>query len=87
MLYEVITVKSYAPAVPGVDASSKGTLIHDVLEAFWSQLRDHETLLSLSAKQLEECVRACTEEVTQKFFAQGDHRPPLRVQEQEKRLV
>ena len=40
----------------GLDAAQRGTLVHDVLEAFWSQVSGLAQLLSLSEQEVSESI-------------------------------
>lgn len=40
----------------GLDAAGRGELVHLALEHFWKQVRDHATLLALSASELDEAM-------------------------------
>jgi probable DNA repair protein len=46
---------------PGIDAATRGTLVHRVLARLWSELRDQQTLLGCDSARLAELVRAAIE--------------------------
>ncbi len=50
------------PPVPGLDALSRGTLVHQVLERFWTDLPDQAALRALSdparKKRISDCIEA-----------------------------
>ncbi|MFC1747353.1 PD-(D/E)XK nuclease family protein [Pseudomonadota bacterium] len=52
-----------AEPVTGLDAADRGNLVHNVLERFWTQIADQETLEALSAEELQLQVDAVVQEV------------------------
>jgi len=43
----------------GLDPAERGSLIHQVLENFWSKLKDQQTLLELSEDELKRFISEC----------------------------
>ncbi|BCA79780.1 PD-(D/E)XK nuclease family protein [Desulfuromonas sp. AOP6] len=71
----------------GVDAGTRGNLLHAVLEKFWSITCDHAGLVALSLEELSRRVETCVQEAASRFFPENDLDIPLFVQNLEKERV
>jgi probable DNA repair protein len=55
-------------AQPGLDAMTRGNLLHKALEFFWTEVRDQQSLNSLSAPQLSERITRAVEQALEHNF-------------------
>lgn len=60
---------------PGIDAMTRGNLLHRVLENFWRDVGDQEQLLALDENTLIERIDRHVEQAIEDIFA-GQSRPP-----------
>lgn len=61
--------------VEGLDARARGTLVHDVLEAFWTTTKDHATLHSLIEHGLSNAIEQAINGVLDAYNADKKHEP------------
>lgn len=62
--------------VEGLDASARGTLVHDVLEVFWTQVKTSHALKALGEAKLAQAVETAVDQVLE-AFGQDKKREPL----------
>lgn len=51
-----LSTRELERAAPGVDARDRGNLIHQLLEAFWTETRDQKTLLAMEDEELDKKI-------------------------------
>ena len=61
--------------VEGLDARQRGTLVHDALERFWNQTKDHAGLKALVNKGLAEAIDHAIDEVLTAYNTNKKHEP------------
>ena len=61
--------------VEGLDARQRGTLVHDALEAFWSQTKDHAGLQKLVAHGLATAIDQAIDQVLTAYNTNKKHEP------------
>ena len=61
--------------VEGLDARQRGTLVHDALEAFWTDTKDHAGLTRLVANGLTTAISQAIDQVLTAYNANKKHEP------------
>lgn len=61
-----LSVAALGDTEPGIEATTKGSLIHMALEFIWDQLKSQSALLALNEENLNELIRAAVEHAWQK---------------------
>lgn len=56
----------------GIAPTERGTLVHDVLEAFWKEVQDQPTLLGMSTAQVEALVHDFVRRILEPLRASAD---------------
>jgi ATP-dependent helicase/nuclease subunit B len=56
---------------PGVDAGSRGELLHAALEALWRQVRDQRSLIILSPAELTASIERCVTSAARSIWGEG----------------
>lgn len=64
--YRLLTEGLETPGM-NVDPRVRGVLIHDLLELFWKQTKNQETLIAKSDEELRQCLDTLADEVMKKF--------------------
>lgn len=61
-----LAVSALGDTEPGIEATTKGSLIHVALEFIWDQLKSQSALLALSEDSLDELIQTAVEHAWQK---------------------
>ncbi len=74
-------------ASPGLDAMTRGDLVHQLLERLWTLLRDQRALLQLSAEEQQSLLVELAERTVEDYFAHGNRPSEPLLQLEQERLV
>ncbi|MEJ2202225.1 MAG: PD-(D/E)XK nuclease family protein [Desulfuromonadaceae bacterium] len=67
-------------AEPGLDAATRGSLLHAVLEGFWRQVGSQQALLALEEGALKAVIAQAADKALTKFFGGAADQPLLRLE-------
>ena len=74
-------------AVEGLDPAARGTLVHEALEAFWSEVRSSEALAALSDAARQDAIADAVRRAVQHFEVERRMTLPSRFRELETALL
>lgn len=74
LAFLVYRLKASSPAESyiGLTGADRGTLIHDILAAIWSNLKNHASLVALDTNELIRNITSVTSQTTKQFLASSD---------------
>ncbi|OHB24586.1 MAG: hypothetical protein A2X84_05870 [Desulfuromonadaceae bacterium GWC2_58_13] len=75
-----LRAKALDRAEPGLDAGTRGSLLHAVFERFWKVTGNQSELLALDEVQLDARIEQAAEEALREFFGQEAGQPLYRIE-------